>query len=87
VSGYRRQGRSPHAALGAAVVLFVLVVLLDVGVTIWSAVWGAGLTDGPTVNSAMVAVTDLRELLNDMVKVMGGIVLGAFAVFSSQGYD
>ena len=83
----RRQGWFDHAALQAAVTLFLLVVLLDVGVTIWSAVWGAGLDNAAAAQSATVAVSDLRQLLNDMVKVVGGILLGAFAVASSQAHD
>lgn len=66
--------------------LFVLVVLLDVGVTVWSALWGAGLENAPAAQSATVAVSDLRQLLNDMVKVMGGILVGVFAVVSRQAH-
>lgn len=79
-----RQRWFDHAALQAAVALFVLVVLLDVGVTIWSAVWGAGLENAAAAQSATLAVSDLRQLLNDMVKVVGGILVGAFAVASWQ---
>jgi hypothetical protein len=87
VNGYGRRRRSPHAALGVAVALFILVVLLDVGVTIWSAVWGAGLDDAPTAQSAILAVSDLRELLNDMVKFVGGILVGAFALASWHTHE
>lgn len=87
VKRVRRQGWFDHAALQAAVALFVLVVLLDVGVTIWSAVWGAGLENAAVAQSATLAVSDLRQLLNDIVKVVGGILLGAFAIASSHAHD
>ena len=67
---------SAHVA--AAVALFLVLLLLDIGVTIWSAVWGAGLSHAGTAESAMVWVSDLRRLLDDMVKVAAGIVIAAF---------
>lgn len=81
------QRRARHTALALAVGLFALLLLLDVGVTVWSALWGAGLDDAATSHSAMLAVSDLRELLNDMVKVVGGILLGAFAYASWPGHE